>query len=335
MDEVHQFQRVLGQVVALGLVRGRLGLHRRGGRLPAGQVHVATDLGHHVALRAGRGSGITPGLGIVGVPGVLPLLLRPVPAGGQVGHDGLHGVGLDHRPVLEPQRGDLAGAAADLVLREEVHGALDVAGAFLAQDDPGQVPAHQRVDLVVGLLQVLGELARVQPGQAEQRRQQVGVAGDLGQALPPGEQRLVVHDERHVRGLLIHAVPLLVHAAVRAEQVPVVGGEEDDRVLRHVRVRVQRVEHPLDLVVHVLLELVVEAPVLLEVRHRLENLRVLLHVVRLAVGLGGEVLAGGRRVLRGIEQLRGHLAALELAGRFQLEFCSVYAPHTVTSWGFT
>src|SRR6516165_10599538 len=68
-----------------------------------------------------------------------------------------------------------------------------------------------------------------------------------------------------------------------APQAPrLVRGEDHDRVLGQLWVRVQRVKDPLGLVVHVLLQLVIEPAVLLAVRHRLEGLGVLIDVVLLA-----------------------------------------------------
>ncbi len=72
---------------------------------------------------------------------------------------------------------------------------------------------------------------RVDTGETEQSRQQVGVAGrNVDPSRPAFDQR-AGDDERHMDGLLVGVVPLLVHAAVGAEQFAVVGGEDHDGVL--------------------------------------------------------------------------------------------------------
>ena len=87
--------------------------------------------------------------------------------------------------------------------------------------------------------------------QAEHGGQQIGVAGQCVECLPAREQGRIVHDEWHMGGLLVCLMPLLVHAAMGAEQIPMVGSEDHDGVRGHVGVGVERVEDPLDLLVHV------------------------------------------------------------------------------------
>lgn len=89
-------------------------------------------------------------------------------------------------------------------------------------------------DEVSGLGVVAGNLlardVRIDSSQAQQRWDQVGVAGrnvDFARAI---DQR-ARHDKRDVDGLLVGVVPLLVHPTVGAEHVTVVRAEHDDRVL--------------------------------------------------------------------------------------------------------
>ena len=69
-----------------------------------------------------------------------------------------------------------------------------------------------------------------------------------------------LHDHRHADRLVVGVAPLLLHAAVRAEHVAVVGGEHHDGVVGHAR-RVERFEDPPDRLIDQLVQGVVEAPV--------------------------------------------------------------------------
>ena len=90
-------------------------------------------------------------------------------------------------------------------------------------------------------------------------------------------------------------MPLLVHPAVRAEHVPVIGGEDDDRVLVGARFP-EGVEHASDLLVNRPLQLVVEAPLRLDPRLRHEDLSPGVDVALLTRGLGGQVFLERRRI---------------------------------------
>ena len=80
--------------------------------------------------------------------------------------------------------------------------------------------------------------------------------------MPPATGAIAgaAHDQRDVGGLVERVAPLLLQAAVRAEQVAVVGGEHDDRVVGHAR-RLERVEDPADRLVDDLVQVVVEPAV--------------------------------------------------------------------------
>ena len=91
-------------------------------------------------------------------------------------------------------------------------------------------------------------LIRIDPGQAEQGRDQIGVARRHVELAGAAGQKRAGHDERHVQRLLVGDVPLLVHPVVRALQVAVIGAEDHDRVLVGVA-RLERVEHLGDLLV--------------------------------------------------------------------------------------
>ena len=198
-------------------------------------------------------------------------------------------------------------------------GSRDGGRVDLAQDEPRQVPAHQGVDLVVGLGQHGLDGGGVQAGQPQERRQDIGVAGQDVQGLAGREELGVVDDERHVDRLLVGLVPLLVHAAVGAQHLPVVGGEDDDGVAVELPVDgAQGVQDLLDLAVHVLLHLVVELVELEVVLGRLEGQGVGVNVALLAVRLGGEVLPASLGVLGGIEQRVGHRGAGQLPDQVEV-----------------
>ena len=84
----------------------------------------------------------------------------------------------------------------------------------------------------------------------------------VGVVMPPaiGCDAGAAHDERDVCRFVERVAPLLLQAAVGAEQVAMVGREHDDRVVGHAR-RLQRVEDPPDRLVDDLVEVVVELAV--------------------------------------------------------------------------
>ena len=121
------------------------------------------------------------------------------------------------------------------------------------------------------------------------------VGRDVELAGPAGQQR-ARDDERYVYRLLVGHVPLLVHAAVGALHVAVVGAEDHDRVLVRVGLA-QRVEHPRDLLADRGLHLVVELQVELDPRLRRDDLAPVVDVALLAGRLGREVLVVRRRLI--------------------------------------
>ena len=80
--------------------------------------------------------------------------------------------------------------------------------------------------------------------------------------IPPGDggDAGAGDQQRDADRLVERVVPLLLQSAVGAEQVAVVGGEHDDRVVGHAR-RVERVEDPADRLIDELVQVVVEAAV--------------------------------------------------------------------------
>lgn len=85
-----------------------------------------------------------------------------------------------------------------------------------------------------------------------------------------------------------------MHAAVRAEHVAVIGGEDDDRVVAETR----KLETPVnvhDVLIDRRLQEVIEAPVHLDLELRQEHLSVLLDVARLRGRLRREIFVLGRR----------------------------------------
>src|SRR5690606_12220804 len=99
-----------------------------------------------------------------------------------------------------------------------------------------------------------GDVVFVDAGGGEQRRHDVDVRGrgtvdhgaDRGAVPDPGDR------ERHPGRLVVQVEPLLVEAAVRAEQVAVVGGAHDDGVCRAGTVELagDRTADPVDRPVH-------------------------------------------------------------------------------------
>ena len=67
-------------------------------------------------------------------------------------------------------------------------------------------------------------------------------------------------EQRNADCLVERVVPLLLHTAVGAQQVAMVGGEHDDRVIGHARV-VERLKDPADGLIDQLVEVVVEASI--------------------------------------------------------------------------
>ena len=78
-------------------------------------------------------------------------------------------------------------------------------------------------------------------GQSHKRGQHVDMARQRPGGLPPLHVR-VDHDHRHVNVLLVGDRPLVPEPAVRAAELPVVGGEDHHGVLPQVEV-VERVQH--------------------------------------------------------------------------------------------
>lgn len=132
-------------------------------------------------------------------------------------------------------------------------------------------------------------LVRVDPRQCDQGGDQVGVVGRYLDLPGAAREERAGDDERDVQRLLLGDVPLLVHAAMGALHVAVVGAEDDDRVLEG-RARGERVEDPGDLLTDRGLQLVVELQVGLDPRLRGEDLPPLLDVGGLTGRLGREIL---------------------------------------------
>ena len=167
-----------------------------------------------------------PELLVVVVAGVLDEVSLPVDV--DLGDDGLQVVRLDDRarPVQHPGRlleraGRCFVALADLVVGRE-QDRLGRRRGLGGPDRVGEVAPDQRACLLV-ICSHLGEsLVLIDPGQAEQGRDQVGVARRHVELASAAGQKRAGHDERHVQCLLVGAVPLLVHPVVRALQVAVI-----------------------------------------------------------------------------------------------------------------
>ncbi len=97
-------------------------------------------------------------------------------------------------------------------------------------------------------------------GDRQQQRGHVDARAHLG-SHHPGRARdrcsRILHQQRHADGLLVGAGPLAAQPVGRPV-LPVVGGEEDHRVGRHLRAAFQRPQHAADVTVHLALELRVE-----------------------------------------------------------------------------
>ena len=128
------------------------------------------------------------------------------------------------------------------------------------------------------------------------------VGGDAELARAAGQQR-AGDDERDVQRFLVGHVPLLVHPAVCALHVTVIGAEDHDRVLVGLGLA-ERVEDPRDLQADLGLHLVVELQVGLDRRLRRDDRAPVVDVALLAGGLRREVLFV-RRCLIDMRHLRG------------------------------
>ena len=96
--------------------------------------------------------------------------------------------------------------------------------------------------------------------ETEERREEIDVTGGSGDPCGSrGNTRSLEH-ERDADRLVERVVPLLHQAAVRPEQVAMVGGAHDDRVVAEPGV-VERLEDAFDRAVDELVQVVVEAPV--------------------------------------------------------------------------
>ena len=113
----------------------------------------------------------------------------------------------------------------------------------------------------MGLRERLGEFGLVSTGEAEQGRQQVNMAGRC--ALDRCSDGCLGSDpsdlERHSDGFVVELVPLLVQSAVRAEEVAVIGAEHEHGIVGVVG---DGFADPVDRAVDVVMEAVVELPVL-------------------------------------------------------------------------
>ena len=150
-------------------------------------------------------------------------------------------------------------ALADLVVGHE-QDRLGRRRGLGGADRVGQIAPDQRTCLLVVRCQFGESRIRIDPGQAEQRRDQVGVARRYVELASAAGQERARDDEGHAQRLLVGDVPLLVHPVVRALQVAVVRREDHDRVLVRAA-RLQCVEHLGDLLVDGCLQLVVELQV--------------------------------------------------------------------------
>ena len=175
-------------------------------------------------------------------------------------------------------------ALADLVIGDE-QDRLRRRGRLGGADRIGEIASDERVRVGVIGLQPGKHIVVVDAGEPEQRRDQVGVVGrDVKRAGPAGQQR-ARDDERHVYRFLVGHVPLLVHAAVGALHVAVVGAEDHDRVLVRVGLA-QGVQHPRYLLADRGLHLVVELQVELVPRLRRDDRAPVVDVALLAGRLG-------------------------------------------------
>jgi hypothetical protein len=103
----------------------------------------------------------------------------------------------------------------------------------LGSDDAAEVPARQRLRLVMVFGYPGGGTFYVDSGQSHQGRDEVHVAGGGADPARSGSHPWAFDQEGDPDGLVEGVVPLLLHPAVGAEQVAVVGGEHDDGVVGH------------------------------------------------------------------------------------------------------
>ena len=165
------------------------------------------------------------------------------------------------RDPLE-RAGPVRSALADLIVGHEQDGSAGGSGLERA-DRLGEVAPDQRSRIAVVDLQLGERLVVLDPDESEQRRDQVGVVGRNVQLSCAARQQRAGHDERHVQRLLVGVVPLLVHSAVRALHVAVIGAEDHDRVLV-CAAGLQSIQHAGDLLTDRGLQLVVELQVRLD-----------------------------------------------------------------------
>ena len=267
-------------------------------------VFLGFGLGDSVGLPAVESlvtlTGDGPELGVVVVARELDEVLLAVDV--DLGDHRLQVVGLlDGRVAVQrpsdasERAGRRRAALADLVVGHE-EDRLRGSRRFGGADRGREVASDERVGVAVVGLQAGERLVGVDPGEAEQRRDEVGVVGrDAELAGAAGQQR-AGDDERHVQRFLVGDVPLLVHPAVGALHVAVIGGEDHDRVLVGVGVA-QRVEDTRDVVADLGLHLVVELQVELVPRLRRDDRAPVVDVALLAGGLRGEVLVARRWLL--------------------------------------
>ena len=105
-----------------------------------------------------------------------------------------------------------------------------------AANDAREVASHQRARFGVAGGNALERLVVIDASEPEQRGQHVRVACGDTLASPALKQR-AGEDERDMGGLLVGVMPLLVHPAVGAEHLPVIGGENHNCVLVGVGAR--------------------------------------------------------------------------------------------------
>ena len=264
--------------------------------------------------------GVRPLPRVVKVAGVLPKLQL---AGGlvwEVRNDRLNAArALDVVVGEVPANGDLRVALGDLVLRHEVnHVGVLARRGLRAGEDAGEVVADKVVHLQVGGGQLPKEGALVEAREAEHRGEEVNSAGDkVDIALwePGGGD-----DERYVEGLLVGDCPLLEHVAMGAEDVAVVGGEDDDGVVEEAG-GLEGEVNVADVLVDDLVEVVVDPAHLLA---RVEEVAVDLgravqvlkgvNILLLGTGLGAQVLlvtrAPGNVRHRVVPELQAHVLEL-------------------------
>ena len=166
---------------------------------------------------------------------------------------------------------DLGHAPGDVVLGHEVDRARRAMPAStVPADDAAQVPAGQRLDLVVVGGDPGGRLLGVDPGQAEQGRDQVDVAG---RDRDPAARRPRCPGPRRASGTRVASSKALHHFWMRPPWAPSRSPWSEVKttmVSSAMPDALERLEDPADGLVHQLVEVVVEPPVA-EVGGRLED----------------------------------------------------------------